>query len=419
MESERIVKVEVLLPEEAWDLFEEKVGGPVLDFSEIKPIAELIVKECELSTSINHHSRTSFKRGERCWRVEWRNALNELKYSYTEIDGMDDCVFSCLMFSYNRLRNDRIKDCFLYCALYPEDYKIHTEQLIENWVGEGWIDEMEYTERERDKGHTILRELIDSCMIKGHDSVDLAGRLDTVELHDLIWDLATNIARGNYRLTEISNSFFENMQGLRVVDLSKTWINSLPESFFALKNLRVLRLDSCQKLHKVPRLATSKHLRVLSLDYTLIQELPQGIQELVNLRKLRLNHTSRLNLFPAGTIPKLTLLEELEMVGSGWRWPSNTVRAAADIKEIVESTKITCLRLYFEDVNGFNNLVGSGKGLALKSFYIALGERDPIAFEESNPVWNLGCSKNVVVKSTGVAGGSHASNLLLPRNVRG
>ncbi|XXG57983.1 hypothetical protein AAC387_Pa04g0413 [Persea americana] len=98
------------------------------------------------------------------------------------------------------------------------------------------------------------------------------------------------------------------------------------------------------------------------------------------------------------------------MVESGWRWPSNTVRAAADIKEIVESTKITCLRLRFEDVNGFNKLVGSGKVLALKSFNIGLGR--------NNPFWNLGYSKNVVVESTGVAGGSHASYLLLPRNVQ-
>ncbi|RWR91522.1 putative disease resistance protein isoform X1 [Cinnamomum micranthum f. kanehirae] len=471
MESERIVKVEVLLPEEAWDLFEEKVGGPVLDSSEIKPIAELIVKECDcLPLAIITVGRAL--RGARDVSV-WRNALNELKCSYTEIDGMDDCVFSRLMFSYNRLRNDRIKDCFLYCALYPEDYKIHTEQLIENWVGEGWIYEMENTERERDKGYTILRELIDSCMIKGYDSVNLAGRLDTIELHDLIRDLAINITRvsprfmvkareyseetprveewvenmkrvslmdnkikilsgqpmcpqlttlflqGNNRLTEISNSFFENMQGLRVVDLSETWINSLPESFFALKNLRVLRLDYCDNLHKVPCLATLKHLRVLSLDRTLIQELPQGIEELVNLRKLCLNRTRRLNFFPAGIIPKLTLLEELEMFGSGWRWPSNTVRAAADIKEIVESTKITCLRLCFEDVNGFNNLVGSGKVSALKSFYIALGKIDRFALGERYLFCNLGCSKIVAVEGTGVAGGSHASNLLLPRNVQG
>ncbi|XXG57977.1 hypothetical protein AAC387_Pa04g0409 [Persea americana] len=463
MESERLVKVEVLLPEEAWDLFEEKVGGPVLlDSSEIKPIGELIVKECDcLPLAIITVGRAL--RGVKDVSV-WRNALNELKCSYTEIDGMDDFVFSRLMFSYNRLRNDRIKDCFLYCALYPEDYKIRTEQLIENWVGEGWIDEMENTERERDKGYTILRELIDSCMINECHSLFSTGRLDAIELHDLIRDLAIKIARGsprfmvkareyleetprveewvenmkrvslmdnkikilsgqpmcpqlttlflqgNRRLTEISNSFFENMQGLRVVDLCNTMINSLPESFFALKNLRVLRLDCCQNLHKVPCLATLKHLRVLSLNYTLIRELPQGIEELVNLRKLRLNGTSRLELFPAGIIPKLTLLEELEMVVSGWRWPSNTVRAAADIKEIVESTKMTRLRLRFEDVNGFNNLVGSGKALALKSFDIGLGGKDPF--------WNLGYSKRVVVESTGVAGGSHASDLLLPCNVQ-
>ncbi|RWR91525.1 NB-ARC domain-containing protein [Cinnamomum micranthum f. kanehirae] len=107
------------------------------------------------------------------------------------------------------------------------------------------------------------------------------------------------------------------------------------------------------------------------------------------------------------------------MVGSGWRWPSNTVRAAADIKEIVESPKITCLRLCFEDVIGFNNFVGSEKVLALKSFDFALGKIDLLSPVDRYLFGNFDRSKIVGVGSTGVAGGSLASNLLLPRNVQG
>ncbi|XXG59705.1 hypothetical protein AAC387_Pa04g1741 [Persea americana] len=46
MESDRIIKVEVLTDEEELALFKEKVDGSVLDSLEIESIAKCIIKEC-------------------------------------------------------------------------------------------------------------------------------------------------------------------------------------------------------------------------------------------------------------------------------------------------------------------------------------------------------------------------------------
>lgn len=457
MESDRIIKVEVLSEEEALALFKEKVGSSIMDSSEIESIAKCIIKECgRLPLAIITVGRALRKVGD---VSVWRNAVSELRCSYPEIHGMDEYVFPRLMFGYNRLRNDRIRDCFLYCALYPEDYSIDTETLIENWVGEGLIDEKGNIGKERDKGITILTELKDACMLEDSHLIEYPN-IPTVKLHDLIRDLAIKITRerprfmakareqleesprveewiedtkrvslmrnriqflsgqpkcpelttfllqNNIMLCEISNSFFENIQGLRVLDLSNSKIKFLPESFSKLENLRVLRLNDCKYLKKLPSLVRLRQLRILCLNWTSIEELPRDMKELVNLRKLHLEHTKRLQLFPAGTISNLSLLEDLRMRESGWRWPSTTSRATAVIEEIVNLTRITVLRLCFKDVQSFIKLVGSDMLRKVESFSLVIG--DLILIQLPHPV------DNVVLVGGGSDVGRNAGSLILP-----
>ncbi|XXG59708.1 hypothetical protein AAC387_Pa04g1743 [Persea americana] len=459
MESDRIVKVELLSDEEAWTLFKEKVGGSILDSLELEPIAKCITKECgRLPLAIITVGRAL--REVRVVSV-WRNALDELKQSYAEIHGMGEYVFPRLMFGYNRLRNDWIKDCFLYCALYPEDHEIDIDGLIENWVGEGLVGELGNIKKERDKGISILSELKEACMLEDGRPTPLFN-IPTVKLHDLVRDLVIKITRErprflvkareqleespraeewmedtkrislvdnninrlsgqpmcpelstlllqeNKRLQKISNSFFENMQGLRVLDLSYSSIKSLPKSVSKLEHLRVLRLYCCEDLEKLPSVAKLKQLRVLSLDSTSIEELPQGMKALVNLRKLNLNYTNKLQFLPAGIISKLPLLKDLQMIESGWRWPSNIAKVAADIEEIVNLTPVANLRLSFEDVHSFIKLVGSDVLRKVETFSLVIGDLFSI------PLSYL--VKNAVVMGCGSDVGSHASSIFLPCN---
>ncbi|XXG59697.1 hypothetical protein AAC387_Pa04g1735 [Persea americana] len=344
-------------------------------------------------------------------------------------------------------------------ATLLEDYSIDTETLIENWVGEGMIDEKGNIGKERDKGITILNELKDACMLEDSHLIEYPN-IPTVKLHDLIRDLAIKITRerprfiakareqleespkveewiedtkrvslmrnriqllsgrpkcpelttlllqNNIMLWEISNSFFENIQGLRVLDLSNSKIKFLPESFCKLENLRVLRLNDCKYLKKLPSLVRLRQLRILCLNWTSIEEVPREMKELVNLRKLHLEHTTRLQLFPAEIISNLFLLEDLRMRESGWRWPSTNSRATAVIEEIVNLTRITVLRLCFKDVQSFIKLVGSNMLRKVKSFSLVIG--DLILIQLPHPV------DNVVLVGGGSDVGRNASSLILP-----
>ncbi|ESR40841.1 hypothetical protein CICLE_v10026931mg, partial [Citrus x clementina] len=61
---------------------------------------------------------------------EWRNALNELRGLVRSFSGINADVLGRLEFSYLRLKDKKVQHCFLYCALYPEDFAISKDELI-------------------------------------------------------------------------------------------------------------------------------------------------------------------------------------------------------------------------------------------------------------------------------------------------
>ncbi|XP_058106503.1 probable disease resistance protein At5g63020 [Magnolia sinica] len=344
MKCQKKFEVEVLSREEAWELFKERLGADVVLSPEVKQIAKLVTEECG-GLPLGIITVASAMREKDDVR-EWRNALEELKCSTMEIEGMDDQVFPILKFSYDRLKSERIQSCFLYCALYPEDYAFGDEELVKYWIAEGLIDNMGDWEKEQDKGHTILNGLTDVCM--------LVRKFDhSIVMHDLIRDLAIGITRkrplfvvkagmgirgsiGVEEFTEevekislmrnqiemlsgepncpklstlllrdnplsgnISHEFFNRMNSLRVLHLSKAGIEYLPESVSNLENLCMLLLNRCERLREVPSLAKLKRLRFLNLLGTGIKEVPDGMECLVNLKEFQVSFaegsTNRIN----------------------------------------------------------------------------------------------------------------------------
>ncbi|WP_216668052.1 hypothetical protein, partial [Proteus mirabilis] len=35
----------------------------------------------------------------------------------------------------------RLKQCFLYCSIFPEDYVLHKGRLIRLWIAEGFVEQ--------------------------------------------------------------------------------------------------------------------------------------------------------------------------------------------------------------------------------------------------------------------------------------
>ncbi|KAJ0074999.1 hypothetical protein Patl1_34806 [Pistacia atlantica] len=329
-----------------------------------------------------------------------------------------------LQFSYDRLKSKNVQHCFLYCALYPEDFKIPKEELIDYWIAEGLVDERASMQATYDGGYSILNRLVNNCLLETADD----GRC--VKMHDLIREMAlyitsmsplfmvkageklrelpreqewkenlekaslmmndiseippnmspdcpalsTLVLRENAFYKSIPESFFLRMQGLTILDLSYTSIEKLPDSISHLTNLTALLLQYCQRLKLVPCLAKLVCLRNLNLEGTRIIEVPEGMEMLQKLRYLNLFSTY-LQKLPTGMLSKLSCVQKLRVY-----WGSKTSKET--VEEASKLSELDTFEAFFERIQDFKIYVkslGSG-GPRLRKYSLTVGS-PPLAYK--------------------------------------
>jgi len=363
MDCQRIIKVEPLSEGEAWDLFIDRLGHGVTLCPEMKKTAVSIVKKCS-GLPLGIMTMAGSMRGVDDVS-QWRDALRELASSEIGTCDMETDVFQILKFSYVKLKHKAIKDCFLYCALFPKDKKIRREDLIEYLIDEGIVKEMGSRQAQFDQGHTMLNQLENASLLEGSRDDE---NYRYVKMHDLIRDMAVKIMKEsgsdmvqagaqltelpdercwreellrvslmenrieniptdfsplclrlstlllcrNYKLNLVGESFFKHLIGLKVLDLSDTDIEKLPDSICRLTSLTALLLGWCAKLSYVPSLAKLTALEKLDLSYTGLKDLPEGMESLEDLRYLNLDQSGVRVLRP-GVLPKLSKLQFLKL----------------------------------------------------------------------------------------------------------
>lgn len=117
------MEVQCLTDNEAWDLFEKKVGPRTLkSHPSIPEQARKVAENCRgLPLALNVIGETMS-----CKRTiqEWDLAVQVLNSYAADFVGMDDQILPILKYSYDNLKGDQIKSCFQYCSLFPEDYLI-------------------------------------------------------------------------------------------------------------------------------------------------------------------------------------------------------------------------------------------------------------------------------------------------------
>ncbi|WZZ41226.1 hypothetical protein YC2023_037485 [Brassica napus] len=144
-------QVGCLQEKEAWELFCHN-AGVLANSDEVKPLAMDASRECGgLPLAIITIGRAL--RGKRQVEV-WKHALNMLKRSAPSVD-TEEKIFGTLKLSYDFLQ-DKTKDCFLFCALFPDDFSIKVSELIMHWVVEGFLDEQQPYEDLMNEGVTLV-----------------------------------------------------------------------------------------------------------------------------------------------------------------------------------------------------------------------------------------------------------------------
>ncbi|KAF2591717.1 hypothetical protein F2Q70_00039989 [Brassica cretica] len=270
---------------------------------------------------------------------EWCHAVDVLTSSATEFSGMEDEILPVLKYSYDNLSGEMVRSCFLYCSLFPEDYHIDKERLVEYWIGEGFVSEKESRERTLNQGYEIVGTLVRACLL-------MEERKDKsyVKMHDVVREMALWISSdfGNQKERCVVRAGV----GLREVPKLKEWAtvrkmslmnNGIEEIFdshecgelttlFLQKNafvkisgeffrcmphLAVLDLSENHSLEELPEeISELGSLRYLDVSYTCVNQLPVGLWELKKLIHLNLEHMSRL-----GSILGISSLWNLRTLG--------------------------------------------------------------------------------------------------------
>ncbi|GKV34673.1 hypothetical protein SLEP1_g43028 [Rubroshorea leprosula] len=456
----RIIQVKNLLKEEALKLFLNEVGDTVLSDHgggikrDLESTLKEIVDECDglplalitVAGSLKGISDSQL----------WSLALNQLRKYKRNVAGTYADAFQILRFSYDRLENQQIQYCFLYCALYPEDHEILKEEIIESWIDEGFIDEMESRQLMRGEGYGIWKKLVDSSLLEFIED-EYTG--DCVRMHDLIRDMALDIARmrprflveagkalkelpervncaegvekvslmHNYieeipsslafstctrlttlllahnKLSTIPESVFEHMPELKILDLSFNWeLSSLPNSISKLVKLTTLLLESTS-LEKVPSLSGLGSLKKLNLRGTKIKEVPEGLGMLKNLKCLFLCGSNPSDILEIdeiadGELSNLSKLQELIVDKSRIKLKGNVVGRLK---------KLEVFHGWFPTANEMRIFLKCQPN-RLSDYFINVGSNSNVTFTVTAEL--RGYKKIMVFEETSIVG----ENMLLP-----
>ncbi|WVZ94839.1 hypothetical protein U9M48_040679 [Paspalum notatum var. saurae] len=306
---------------------------------------------------------------------EWDRVLNDIGTTLAKNLGSENMT-TILSMSYFDIPHN-LRTCLLYLSVFPEDYVIKKQRLINRWIAEGFIHEEDgRTKYEIAEGY--FNDLINRSMIQ---PIDVKyGQAKACRVHDIILDyIKCKAAEENFvtsldaadhaypseykvRRLCVSNHIEENVtiwtkqimfhvrsvtifgdpvktsllpsSALRVLDLGDCWamddhhLSSI-EKWFHLKYLRL----SSVSITKLPEeVGGLYYLQTLDIQGTGIEEVPSSITKLRQLVCLYVDCDAR---FPAGTIGLMLSLEELRDYG---------VKSYEQMKSLQEFSKLTKLR---------------------------------------------------------------------------
>ncbi|KAK3144263.1 hypothetical protein QOZ80_4AG0310740 [Eleusine coracana subsp. coracana] len=311
--NQSLIKMEYLEKEAAWELFRSNLSAKAIKAIEspepnnvVKEYANAIVQSCgglPLALKVIGSAVAGLTKPK-----EWSLAMQATKDDIKDLDGIPE-MFHKLKYSYEKLTATQ-QDCFLYCTLFPEYGSINRDQLVDYWMAQDLIPQ------DPNKGHWIIRSLVSACLlescgsdleVKMHHIIRQLGLSLAVQQNIVVkvgmslakapphreWrtaimislmfndikdldmspeckDLVTLLVQNNPNLDRLSQTFFQSMHCLKVLDLSHTNITALP---------------LCSTLAK---------LKYLNLSHTLIERLPADFWMLKNLRHLDLSVTKAL-----------------------------------------------------------------------------------------------------------------------------
>ncbi|KAL4601285.1 hypothetical protein ACB092_11G261000 [Castanea dentata] len=345
----------------AWSLFKKMAfeEGEEPKNASFVNIGEEILKKC---AGIPLAIRTIggllyFKKSE----IEW---LSFKDNDISKIPQNENDILPTIKLSYDYLPS-HLKQCFAYCSLFPKDCEINKSSLINMWMAQGFITLYDEKQCLKDVGHEYFMDLLWRSFFQ-EVKKDEFGNISKFKIHDLMHDIAIQVTGSEsitiyskekdidektrhvsfgdmlhssskipislskarrirtfllpcqlgYVASNLDSSTFSEIiasfKFIRLLDLHKMGIKTIPSSIKKLKHLRYLDLSMNEGIEMLPNsIVKLYNLQTLKLSMCgNLKELPRDINKLVNLRFLEIDGCRGLTHMPNG-LGQLTNLQTL------------------------------------------------------------------------------------------------------------
>nr|CBW30237.1 Disease resistance protein (CC-NBS-LRR) [Musa balbisiana] len=341
MKAAHVHEMKLLPPEDGWSLLCKKAtmnAEEERDAQDLKDTGMEIVEKCGgLPLAIKTIGGVLCTRGLN--RSAWEEVLRSAAWSRT---GLPEGVHGALYLSYQDLPS-HLKQCFLYCALFPEDHVFRGPGIVRLWIAEGFVEARGDVTLE-ETGEQYHSELLHRSLLQSHPS-----HLDYDEyskMHDLLRSLGHFLSRDeSLFISDVQNewrnaaattklrrlsilptetkdiqhlvSLIKQHKSVRTLLVPRTnrYAKDIDEFLKNFVRLRVLYLIGTNFKILPYYIGNLIHLRYLNVCFSLVTELPESIYNLTNLQFLILNGCFKLRHIPQG-IDKLVNLRTLNCRGT-------------------------------------------------------------------------------------------------------
>ncbi|XP_039141620.1 putative disease resistance protein RGA3 [Dioscorea cayenensis subsp. rotundata] len=294
-----------------WELLCKKVftNNDEGEIQRMKDIGMQIVEKCDgLPVAIKAIAGVLITTEQN--KREWENILNSDAWTIT---GLPEELRGALYLSYDALPS-ALKHCFLYCSFNPPDRSLFYEDLVCEWIAEGFIEANGDASME-DVAKGYYMELIRRSFLQPDPNY---ANMYKCTMHDLLRALAIFLIGGENlsgdpqasqsngsmiklrRLTISSNRESVSIPRLDCLRNLRLWTPpSLDTQIIgSFKQLRVLVLNGVGIKNIPNNIGDLVHLRLLDLDDTRICKLPDSVGSLINLQFLSLADCEALDILP-------------------------------------------------------------------------------------------------------------------------
>ncbi|KAL0010268.1 hypothetical protein SO802_005376 [Lithocarpus litseifolius] len=242
-------------------------------------------------------------------RQKWKNILDS---NLWELEDVQNGVLGPLLFSYNELPS-AIKQCFLYCANFPKDYRFSRNELVYQWMAQGYLGSKSNME---DLGERYFEKLVMHSFFQDFEKDNNDDHKIICKMHDMVHDFALSMTTNECFTIDVEKVLGIDWKSARHLTLELKEKTQFPVFIYHSKNLRNLFLRSSSMVFPLDLFQHLTCLRSLNLKYGSFKKLPNEVEKLKHLRLLDLSNNYNIIELPE-TMCNLCNLQTLDISSCG------------------------------------------------------------------------------------------------------